>query len=52
MIDGLGGVDGVPTDDGVGQQCEAFALEVLVVGVTAPDLAEVGEQQVPSQGVE
>lgn len=46
------GVDGVPADDGVGERGEAFALEVLVIGGTVAEPAEVGEEQVASQGVE
>lgn len=41
VIDRCCGVDGVPTDDGVGEQGEAFALEILVTGVSPSDLTEV-----------
>ena len=45
------GVDGVPADDGVGDQGEAFTFEVLVVVVSAADLAVVGIVDLASEGV-
>ena len=36
------GVDGVPADDSVGDQGEAFAFAVLVGAVPAPDLSGLG----------
>ena len=35
VLDGGVGVGGVPGDDGVGEQGEAFALDVLVFGGAA-----------------
>ena len=43
-VDRCCGVDGVPADDGVGEQGEAFALKILVAGVSTSDLAQVGEE--------
>ena len=44
VLDG-GGVGGVPGDDCVGEQGEAFALGVLVFGASPADLSLVGEEQ-------
>ena len=45
VLDGGGGVGGVPGDDCVGEQGEAFALEALVFGASPVDLSLVGEEQ-------
>ena len=45
VFDGGGCVDGVPGDDGVGEEGEAFSLEVLVFGAFAAELALVGEEE-------
>lgn len=45
-------VVGVPADDRVGEQGEALGLEVLFVGSASLKSAEVGEEQVPAEGVE
>lgn len=52
MVEGLGDVGGIPGDDGVADEGEAFALDVLIVGLAAPDLAVVGEEDEASKGVE
>jgi len=52
VVEGGLDVDGVPADDGVGQQREAFALELLVAGVSASELALVGEEEVAAESVD
>ncbi len=37
LVDCVGDVGGVPGDDGVGDQGEAFSLEVLLVGLVTAD---------------
>ena len=49
MVECLGDVGGVPGDDGVGDQGETLALDVLVVGLMSPDLALVGEEDQTSE---
>ena len=49
--DGVLEVDGVPADDGIGQQGEAFGLEVLLVGVGGLDDAVVTEVDFGSESV-
>ena len=44
MVDGVGDVDGVPGDHGVGDEGEALALEVLVIGLRTSNFALVGEE--------
>ena len=43
VLEGGGGVDGVPGDYGVGEEGEAFALYVLVFCSSPTDLSLVGE---------
>ena len=45
VLDGGACVDGVPGDDGVGEEREAFSLEVLVFGAFPSELALVGEEE-------
>ena len=52
VVDGLGDVGGAPGDDGVRYEGEAFALNVLVVGLAASDLALVSKEDESSKGVE
>ena len=52
VVDGVRDVDGVPRDDGVGDEGEAFALEVLIVGLRPSNFALVREEDHPAEGVE
>ena len=52
VLEGGGCVDGVPGDDGVGEEGEAFALYVLVFCSFAADLSLVGEEELSAEGVE
>ena len=45
-------VGGVPGDDGVGEQGEGFALDVLVVVASPSELALVREEELSAEGVE
>lgn len=48
---GLLVVDGVPDDDGVGDEVEAQGLVGLLLGLAFADVALVGEEQEAPQGV-
>ena len=45
------GVDGVPGDDGVGEEGYTFAFEVLVFGASASQLPLVSEDELPAESV-
>ena len=51
VVDGVSDVDGVPCDHGIGDEGEAFALEVLVVGLSTSNFALVREEDHPAEGV-
>ena len=52
VSDGGVEVDGVPADDGVGEERQALGLEILVVGSAVLEVPEVGEEQLATEGVE
>lgn len=52
MCEGGIDVDGVPADDGVGEQGKALGLEVLVVRSALGELPEVGEEDFAAKSVE
>ena len=52
VLDGGFGVDGVPGDDGVGEEGDAFALEVLVFGTSPSQFPLVSEDELPAERVE
>ena len=39
VVEGVGGVDGVPVDDGVGDDGDAFGVKVLVVDGSAGEFS-------------
>ena len=52
VVDGGFGVDGVPGDDGVGEEGDAFTLEVLVFTAALSQFPLVSENELPAEGVE